>query len=497
MNYEVIVIGGGPVGLTVAAELALADIKVCVIEQLKETTPYSKALTIHPRSLELLDMRGLKGRLLELGQPLPTGHFAVLDTRLDFSALDSASNYTLYLEQEHTEQMLEDWARSLGVDILREQRALRIEQHDERAEVLVSGRDGESLLTAQYVVGADGAGSTARKQAGIAFNGTDTTITAILGDVALNEPPAGPVSSYNEKGIVMIVPMTPPLYRVVVVDAARTGVPKEEPVTLDELCSSLQRIVGTDYGITDAHWLSRFGNATRQADRYREGRILLAGDAAHIHFPAGGQGMNVGLQEAFNLGWKLAAQIKGKAPDWLLDSYHEERYPVNTALLRNTEVQTMLMESSPKVKELRDLLSRMLQIPAANYIMAEQISAFHVRYAPDANMPEHPLNGCRLADIQIKLSDGSIHRFYDYFHSGKFVLLHAVDEPSLQEACSGLDDQRVLVVQGEVESTKADWHNVHAALVRPDGYVAWAVNRTEDNVHEIIKKGLDHWGLKA
>lgn len=494
MNYGVIVVGGGPVGLMVASELALANIKVCLLERLKDTTPYSRALTIHPRTLEVLDMRGLAPELLERGRPIPRGHFAGLETPLDFSILDTASNYTLFLAQSETEKLLEERARGLGVAIFRETEVKSIRQHDEGVEVTALGQEGEYRLAAEYVVGADGGGSLVRKQMDIAFLGTDATFTCMLGDVKLPELESGKiVSQFTEQGGIMIVPVNKQIHRVIVFDPERMAIAKDEPVTLGELKSSMLRVYGQDFGIREAEWLSRFGNATRQAEHFRKNRVFLAGDAAHIHLPAGGQGMNVGLQEAVNLGWKLAAQLNGWAPDWLLDSYHEERYPVSTALLRNTEAQALLIRQLPGVVELRKLMASLLQIPEANALLSAQISAFDVGYAPDPHSPPHPLNGRRFSELTLRLASGSLLKSYKLMHAGSYVLLHLAGDPQFGELVDWEKYAHVEGVQASIAEAAVGWENVHTALIRPDGYIAWAVDCTESAPLEAVKAGLARW----
>ncbi|ANY68354.1 hypothetical protein BBD42_19150 [Paenibacillus sp. BIHB 4019] len=494
MNYGVIVVGGGPVGLMVASELALANVKVCLLERLQETTPYSRALTIHPRTLEILDMRGMTPELLERGRPIPRGHFAGLPTPLDFSILDSASNYTLFLAQSETEKLLEERAKVLGVAIFRETEVKSIRQHDEGVEVTAIGAEGEYRLTAEYAVGADGGGSLVRKQLGIAFLGTDATFTGMLGDVKLPDlEPGKTVSQFTEQGGIMIVPVTEHIYRVIVFDNERMAIAKDEPVTLDELKSSMLRVYGQDFGIREAQWLSRFGNATRQAEHFSKNRVFLAGDAAHIHLPAGGQGMNVGLQEAVNLGWKLAAKLNGWAPDWLLDSYHEERYPVSTALLRNTEAQALLIRQLPGVMELRKLMASLLQIPEANALLSDQISAFNVGYAPDPHSPSHALNGRRFSELTLRLESGSLLKSYKLMHAGSYVLLHLAGDSQFGELVDWEKYGHVEGVQASIAEAGTGWENVHTALIRPDGYIAWAIDRTETAPLEAVNAGLARW----
>jgi 2-polyprenyl-6-methoxyphenol hydroxylase-like FAD-dependent oxidoreductase len=417
-----------------------------------------------------------------------------LDTPLNFSVLDSSSNYTLFIPQHDTEKVLEERARSLGVEIRREEEVVSIRQDQQEVEVVTVGPKGESMLSAAYVVGTDGAGSIVRKQAGIPFEGTDATFTAMLGDVVLSNPPETSfLSRFTEQGAVMIVPVTDHMHRVIIVDLERLAVPKEEPVTLEELRSGMMRILGNDLGISEPYWLSRFGNATRQAERYRAGRIFLAGDAAHIHFPAGGQGLNVGLQDAMNLGWKLAAEIKGLAPDWLLDSYHAERFPINTALLRNTEVQSLLIEFSPRVTELRNMLSSLLQIPEANYLLSAQISAFNVCYPPDTKALPHALNGRRFTELKLRLENGIIQNSYELFHSGSFLLLHLASDERLQDTVEWSNYKHVQVVRASLAEEASAWDNVHTALIRPDGHIAWAISQSEPERMEAIRQGIIHW----
>ncbi|MEC1289121.1 monooxygenase [Bacillus mojavensis] len=491
MNYETVIIGGGPVGLMLASELALAGVKTCVLERLEQPMPYSKALTLHPRTLELFEMRGVLERFASRGKKISSGHFSMLDTRLDFSSLDTSCPYTLLLPQTETEQLLEERARSLGAEVLRGAEVLTVTQNEEGVQTIFKDREGSvRTLGSLFAVGADGAGSVVRKHAGIAFSGTDSTVTAALGDVKLlSPPPSGVLSLCTKEGGVMIVPLSPDRYRVVLISPYRTQTPKDAPVTEEELKTDLIRMCGTDFGLNEPTWMSRFGNASRQAKQYRSGRLFLAGDAAHIHFPAGGQGLNVGLQDAMNLGWKLAAAVGGSAPSWLLDSYHAERHPVAEDLLWNTEAQTRLMDFTKAGLHLRSMVSDMLAFPDVNRFVAGQISAIDVGYEADQNMPPHRLNGKRLSDVALRLPDGSMERLYNCLHNGAYVLL------SLKQ---GADNDHIPfnglhTVCASLAEPHEEWRDVHTVLVRPDGHAAWAVDAAGPDAAEVIQSGIRRW----
>ncbi|WP_063731116.1 FAD-dependent monooxygenase [Streptomyces sp. RTd22] len=485
MSNDVVVVGAGPVGLLLAAELRLAGVPVTVIERAAERSPHSKALTLHPRTLEVLAMRGIDGRFVREGTPLPTGHYAGLPSRLDFSVLDTRFPYTLVLPQLRTEQLLEERLRALGGEIRRRHRALAVRQDATGAEVEVDGPDGRHTLRAAWVVGCDGAGSTVRTSGGIDFPGTPTTTTGFLGDVLLDEPPSVP-SVANEHGGVLIVPLGEGYYRFAGSAGRTVSLPASEPLTLDELRTVVRDITGTDFGMRAPRWLSRFGNAARQAARYREGRILLAGDAAHMHMPMGGQGLNVGLQDAFNLGWKLAAECRGRAPGGLLDSYHAERHPVGAALLENTRAQTALgAVHTTDTHALRAVLSDLLAgHPAVNRQLAGQISALDVAYEPPPGADAALLAGTRAPDLGLEGAAGP--SLYPLLSEGRFVLLDLTGEEAgesgggayatamgiAERAAGGAD--RVRAVSARPATAHPGWDDVRTVLVRPDGHVAWA-----------------------
>ena len=488
---DVVVCGAGPVGLTLAAELRLAGLQVTLLERRADPVPQSRALTMHGRTLELLGLRGLAPRFLARSLRIPTGHFAALPTRLDFTACDTRYPFTLFIAQSETEALLTQWALELGVDLRRRALVERVDQADQAAEfpggVRISGtRDGKKFnLQTRYLVGCDGARSLVRQQAGIDFPGLPATKSMILGDVVLAAPPEVPVLMQSSAaGGVMVVPL-PPLdqhrYRIVLIDRQRMDTPQSEPVTLDELRESTRRVTGHDFGMREPSWLSRFTDETRLATRYREGRVFLAGDAAHTHLPAGGQGMNVGMQDAMNLGWKLAGVVNGLAPASLLDSYHRERHPVGAALYRNTLAQAALMTGfDPPMQALRELMSEFMKLPALNALLASDLSAFGIGY-PDPLLPmpadlapKPTWTGRRVPDWPLRLADGSTPSLHSLLQDGRWLLLRFGTGATAAAATyrPALDPRWYREVRAEPTTELA---GVHALLVRPDGHADHAV----------------------
>ncbi|MFJ7590225.1 monooxygenase [Streptomyces sp. NPDC097617] len=500
MDTDVIVVGAGPTGLLLACELALAGVRTLVLERHTEPQQDSRALTLHPRSLELMDLRGLSPRFLGLGRTVPGWHFAALDTPLDFSALDSRQAHTLFLAQARTEALLAQRAHELGVEIHRGHTLTGLRQGEDGVEAEVLGpRDGPGgtarTRRCAYLVGCDGGRSAVREAARIDFPGTDETLTGVLGDFATVTAGPDDLAAAREAGI-LAVPLEGGLTRFVYIDPERMRTPAREPVTLEEFRGALARICGSDFGVDRPRWLSRFGNATRLAAAYRSGRVLLAGDAAHIHFPAAGQGLNTGLQDAMNLGWKLAAEVNGWAPPGLLDTYHAERHPVGRAVTENTEVQTLLAEL-PLVDRyrrpaaaLRGLFEELLRIPEVNRRLAEQVSALGTAYpatAPGAD----PLVGRRMPDIALSATGSDATRVYELLHRGGFLLLRLAGArdpyPQPYEAC--VRRPHLTAVTARSHEEHPELGGVREVLVRPDGHIAWAT-RSDD-------AGLRHAGRDA
>lgn len=491
---EVLVVGAGPTGLLLAAELALAGVRADVVERRRRPQRDSRALNLHPRSLELMDQRGLADRFLAAGRTVPGWQFAApLRTPLDFSALPSPHPHALLLAQSRTEALLEERAGELGVRIHRGHEVTALRQKDDSVEVELLGPTGPASVRAAHVAGCDGARSVVRRAAGIAFAGTDESFTAMVGDFATaDHTDLGRARKHG----VLVARLEPGLTRFVVMDPARIRVPSTTPVTSDEFRTALLRVCGTDCGIGRPTWLSRFGNATRLAERYRSGRLLLAGDAAHIHFPVGAQGLNTGLQDAMNLGWKLAAHLRGWAPPGLLDTYHAERHPVGRAVTERTEAQTLLVEL-PLVERYRrpatllcELLDCLLGLAEVNRYLAGHLSAVDTAYPPGTSAA-HPLTGRRMPDLPLALPGGRQVRTYGLLHDGRFVLLHLSAAPTgLTAPVPG----PVTVVPARAAARDPDLDDTTEVLIRPDGHIAWATRTTDPlTLHAERTRALNDW----
>jgi len=488
-DYDVAVVGGGPVGLWLAAELHRAGVRPVVLERRRQRPPHSKALTIYPRTIEELALRGIADRWLAEGRPVPSSHFALLKNRLDFAFLAAETRYpyTLFLPQRRTEELLEDHLAELGVPYLRQHAVTALRPTDaagaaaaEGVELDVDTPDGRIVLRAGYVAGCDGAKSAVRGAAGVAFEGTPDSWQTVLGDIELTDPPEAPALTLDQPGgALYLVAIGGGRHRVAVIDHATLFAPADGPVTFEELRASTLRVAGTDFGMreTPDAWLSRVGNATRQAARYRAGRVLLAGDAAHIHYPAGGQGLNLGLQDATNLAWKLAAEIRGWAPPGLLDSYHDERYPVGLDVIDDSLAQCGLIANpSREGIALRDRFNRILGAqPAVCQDLARRLSGLAIRYPAAA-----AVGGRRIPDLDLR--DAPAATIFGLLHPAKFVLLSLLspaaaplDAPpaTAPDPASGYAD-RLVRATAALAAHHPEWSDVRALLIRPDGYLAWA-----------------------
>ncbi|MGW6277168.1 FAD-dependent monooxygenase [Kribbella sp. NPDC055071] len=464
---SVLIAGAGPTGLMLACELRLAGVDVRVIDRLDRRGDESRAGGMHPRSLEVLDQRGMLAPFLAQGKPLQAGHFSGIG--LDFSGFATRFPYSLVLLQARVERLLEERLVELGGRVEWSAEITGVEQDEDGVAVRIN--DAQEIR-ADYLVGADGGRSAVRKLAGIGFSGTAATLTTLLGDVELREPPTEAFFQVRtENGSFSVLSFEPGWYRVMVQEY-HVILDRHAEVSLEQVRTALIRVAGTDFGLHSPRWLSHFGDAARLADQYRSGRVLLAGDAAHIHFPAGGQGMNTGLQDAVNLGWKLALVATGRAPESLLDSYETERRPVADRVLRNTRAQTFLGRPGPHADALRETVTALIGTEAGNDTIGTMISALDLKYPVG---DEHPLLGRRVPDLDLKTADGAV-RLYELLHAGRPILLDF--DGTRRTALDGWTDrvdrvEAILPTERWAVPAVGDIPASAALLIRPDGHVAW------------------------
>jgi 3-(3-hydroxy-phenyl)propionate hydroxylase len=477
MGHTVVVVGGGPTGMMLAAELRLAGVDVAIVE--RRSSPElagSRAGGLHARTIEVLDQRGVAERFLSEGEPMQVAGLSAIP--LDISDFPTRHNYGLALRQEHIETILAGWVAGLGVPIHRGREVTGVAQDD--AGVRVELADGQSL-PADYLVGCDGGRSLTRKRTGIAFEGWDPSTSYLIAEVEVSEEPE-PGMQRDEKGIHALGRLDDGRVRVVVreEEAGQTGEP-----TLRDLSETLVAVRGTDYGLHSPTWISRFSDATRQAASYRSGRVLLAGDAAHVHSPMGGQGLNIGLQDAVNLGWKLAQVVHGTSPDSLLDTYHAERQPVGARVLQLTMAGTALSRADARTEALRAIVSEMLSLDEPRRRLAAEMSGLGIRYDLGDG---HPLLGRRMPDVDLITADGGGVRMFTLLHVARPVLVN-LGEPGEIDLGPWANRARLidagyagpweLPVVGEVAAPTA-------VLVRPDGYVAWVGERSDAGLPEAL-----------
>jgi 2-polyprenyl-6-methoxyphenol hydroxylase-like FAD-dependent oxidoreductase len=472
-DHDVVIAGGGPTGMMLAAELRLAAVDVAVVEaRASHQLEGSRSRGLHARTIEVLDQRGVAERFLAEGQAVQVQAFGGIP--VDISDFPTRHPYGLALLQKHFERILATWIGELGVPTLHRSEVTGFRQDDAGVDVGLS--DGRSLR-AEYLVGCDGGRSVIRKAAGIEFRGWDPTTSWLIAEVEMTEEPefglrpGGGIGRTEEGGPIGVVLTEPHL--------DHAGGP-----TLQDVREALIAADGTDYGVHSPTWISRFTDVTRQAVSYRERRVLLAGDAAHIHPPQGGQGLNTGVQDAVNLGWKLAQVVKGIAPERLLDTYHAERYPVGARVQHNTLAQGALRGSDPRTDALRDTVRELLAMDGPRRQIAGMLSGLDIHYDLGEG---HPLLGRRMPDLDLVTTQGPV-RVYTLLHEATPVLIDFgghdrfditpwADRVQLVEAETA--DRWELPVLGDVTAPSA-------VLVRPDGHVAWVGDGTPSGVGEAL-----------
>jgi 2-polyprenyl-6-methoxyphenol hydroxylase-like FAD-dependent oxidoreductase len=497
-HYDVVIVGGGAVGLSVACELRLAGASVLVLERRVNSEGWAetRAAVVHARTLETFALRGLLDRFLEAGTKTDWWHYGVLETRLNYNAFgdESKQNYVSLVPQYKTEQIFLERAQDLGVVVMLGMSVQSFEQSPTSVTVHATpttphddGTAPESFtVVGKYLVGADGVRSTIRTKAGIDFPGRPGTKTLLTGEALVGVEMPNPFIMHTAKGLVICVKLKTPSGRTRLnVFTPNTGpTPVSEPVSLEEISQELERVTGTDFKLSSPCHLGRFSNEARCATTYRSGRVLLAGDAAHQHFPASGQGLNTGIQEGFNLAWKLGAVLNGYAPESLLDTYGEERLPIARGVIENTTAQSLLFfaESEPDWA-IRGTLNRLLSVPEANRALAFEISGFSVAYPKPLDMvrpdgwealPE-AIEGKRALNVKLKLTSGEEKDLFDCFQGAKWVQLRFVGDGQGSTSSPAFGRWTEVVDVADIVEGKADMYRTGLSelLIRPDGYLSF------------------------
>ncbi len=477
-EHAVVVAGGGPTGLMLAGELALAGVDVAIVERrASQDLTGTRSRGLHSRTIEVLDQRGIADRFLSEGQVAQVAGFA--GTRFDISGFPTRHPYGLALLQHNFERILAGWVGELGVPIHRERDVTGFVQDATGVDVQLSGR---AALRARYLVGCDGGRSVVRKVAGIDFPGWEPTTSTLIAEVQLAKEPKWGVhdnalgrhafSKLEDGGGLVGVLVTER-------DVEHTGEP-----TLSDLSEALIAVWGTDYGVHNPASIARFTDMARQAAAYRVGRVMLAGDAAHVHYPVGGQGLNTGVQDAVNLGWKLAQVVNGTSPDSLLDTYHAERHPVAARVLRNTVAQVSLLRPNEYIKTLGDIIAELLTLEEPRRRFAAMTSGLDIHYDLGEG---HPLLGRRMPDLDLVAADGPV-RVFALLHEAKPVLLN-FGKPGELDITQWADRVQRLDAKHAGDWELPDLGPVAApaaVLIRPDGYVAWVGEGTDNGLRDAL-----------
>ncbi|MFZ3560681.1 FAD-dependent monooxygenase [Streptomyces sp. BH055] len=450
-----------------AGELRLAGVDAVVLERLTEPMRQSRALGFSARTMEEFGQRGLLGHFGDLGV-IPIGHFGGMP--LDYTIVPGGNFGVRGVPQALTESILHTWATGRGAEIRRGWELTALTTDDEGVEIRANTPEGERGLRARYIVGCDGARSAVRTLAGIDFPGYEATIEMLMADVSDVQVRLRPTGELGEAGMVVVLPVGPNTTRVVVFERGAGVRPTSQPPTFQEVADAFKRVTGDDIHSGTPRWLSYFTDSSRQAATYRKDRVLLAGDAAHIHMPIGAQGISAGVGDAVNLGWKLAAELHGTAPDGLLDTYHDERHPVGARILANTLTQRSLYLGGPEMDPMRSVFAELMRYADAQKLLVGMVTGLDITYGDTEG--GHPLLGRRLPDFGLTDETSGAGTAYALLHGGRGFVLDLDGDDTVSAAAEPWAD-RIDVVRPKSRPEDAP-EGVGALLVRPDGYIAWA-----------------------
>jgi 2-polyprenyl-6-methoxyphenol hydroxylase-like FAD-dependent oxidoreductase len=478
MTDTVVIAGAGTAGLMLACELGLAGVDAVVVERHPEPRIDAPSVAINPGTVEHLDQRGLMEELREDTMVLPSEHFGFVF--MDATRLGRPHENTHLLLQTRLEDRLERRAAELGVQIRRGREVVGLERAENGVSVSLDGPDGAELLRGRYLVGCDGRSSAVRTLAGIGFPGSEAPFHGIVGDVEIDHSELAPehvgVRHLPSGGHFLGAPFEPGVYRVMLAEFGRESPPEHVPVDIEELCDSMLRLTGVELKAEKFRWLSRYANVTRNAERYSDGPVFLAGDAAHVHYPFNGLGIGTGIHDAVNLGWKLAATLHGWAPAGLLDTYHAERHPVGQAACDIVRAEVSLCHPPDTMAPMRGVLARLIEFDDVRHYLVDAVTGIGVRY-PSGEGNAHPLVGRRLPHTELTSPDGpgSVPAL---LYNGRGVLLDLTGGPA-----GGLGADEVVGFRDRVDVVSAQPTTdigATAVLLRPDGHVAWAAGEDED-----------------
>jgi len=485
VDASVIVVGAGPSGLMLAGELRLAGASVIVLERLEKPSGESRGLGFTARTMEVFDQRGLLPRFGEI-ETGTMGHFGGLP--LDLGCLDGRHDAAKVVQQSVTERVLESWATELGADIRRGHEFLGLDADlPDSVLVRVRGPQGEHTLSASYLVGCDGGRGKVRSAAGFDFPGTDATAELLLADIRGIEVPRRVAGASVRGGMAMSAPMGGGVSRVILSEKGAPLRRRTEPPEFGEVADAWKRLTGVDISDGEPVWVSAFTDVARQVTQYRRGRVLLAGDAAHIHLPAGGQGMNTSIQDSVNLGWKLAAVVRGTAPEDLLDTYHDERHPVGRRLLTNARAQGLLILGGDDMQPLRDVLSELIDYTEVHRHLAAMVSGLEIRY--DMGGGAHPLLGLRMPHLDLTVGTRSTGTT-ELLRPGRGVLLDLTGNDHLRRRAAAWAS-RIDIVTADASALPGSGPlaGTSALLLRPDGHICW----TAPGSHTDLRSALTRW----